>query len=328
MSNREFTMLQAVHEAMDQMLGGDEQVMLLGEDIGRNGGVFRATEGLFGKYGKDRVVDTPLAEAGIIGSAIGLALNGKRPIVEIQFLAFIYPGFEQLISHASRMRYRTRGQYYLPMVVRTPYGAGIRGPELHSESVESFFVQTPGLKVVAPGNPYDAKGLLISAIKDEDPVIFLEDTKLYRAFKQEVPEESYEVPIGKAAVIRDGADLTMIAWGSMVREAEKAAIESEKLHGWSCEVIDLRTIYPFDKETILNSVKKTGRAIVIHEAHKTGGLGGELTAIINEEALIYLKAPVKRVSGYDVPVPQFMTEEAYLPNALKVGTAVKETMTF
>ncbi|PRO64525.1 alpha-ketoacid dehydrogenase subunit beta [Alkalicoccus urumqiensis] len=328
MSTRNITMLQAVNEAMHERMEMDSDTLLLGEDIGKNGGVFRATDGLYETFGPSRVIDTPLAEAGIIGSSIGLALNGKKPIVEIQFLAFIYPGFEQLVSHAARMRYRTRGQFHLPMVIRAPYGAGIRGPELHSESVESFFVQTPGLKVVAPGNPYDAKGLFHAAVKDPDPVLFLEDTKLYRAFKQDVPAESYEIPLGKAAVVREGSDLTMVAWGSMVREAVKAAERMEKEKGWSCEVIDLRTIYPFDRETIIESVKKTGRAAVMHEAHKTGGLGAEITAVINEEALVYLRAPVQRVAGYDVPVPQFMVEDLYLPDAGRMANAVEKAMTF
>ncbi|PYZ94841.1 alpha-ketoacid dehydrogenase subunit beta [Salipaludibacillus keqinensis] len=328
MTQEKLTMLQAINQTLDQVLETKEEVMLLGEDIGKNGGVFRATEGLFEKYGGDRVVDTPLAESGIIGSSIGLALNGKIPIVEIQFLAFIYPGFEQLVSHAARMRYRTRGQFSVPFVIRTPYGAGIRGPELHSESVESFFVQTPGLKVVAPSTPHDAKGLLISAIEDPDPVIFLEDTKLYRAFKEEVPQEMYRIPIGKANVVKEGEDLSIIAWGGMVREAMKAADKLEKSKGWKCEVIDLRSISPLDEETIIHSVKKTGRAMVVHEAHKTGGLGGEITAIINENALIYLKAPVKRVAGFDIPVPSFTLEDQYLPNALRIEQGINETITF
>lgn len=328
MGSQQQTMLQAINQTLDDLLATNDDVMLLGEDIGINGGVFRATDGLYEKYGKDRVVDTPLAESGIIGSAIGLAMNGKRPIVEIQFLAFIYPGFEQLISHAARMRYRTRGQYNVPMVIRTPYGAGIRGPELHSESVEAFFAHTPGLKVVAPSNPYDAKGLLTAATSDPDPVIFLEDTKLYRAFKEDVPDTLYEIPLGQAKVVQEGEDVTVIAWGGMVREALQAAKEAEKAHGWSCEIIDLRTIAPIDRETIIESVKKTGRAIIIHEAHKTAGLGGEITALINEEALIYLKAPVKRIAGFDIPVPQFLSENQYLPTIERMFRGIEETVSF
>ncbi|MFS0553878.1 alpha-ketoacid dehydrogenase subunit beta [Brevibacillus sp. 179-C9.3 HS] len=325
---RKLTMIQAITEAMDQKLADDSRIMLLGEDIGVNGGVFRATEDLIHKYGPDRVVDTPLAEAGIIGAAIGLAMNGKIPVVEIQFLAFIYPGFEQIVSHAARMRYRTRGQYHVPMVIRTPYGAGIRGPELHSESVETFFAHVPGLKVVAPSTPYDAKGLLIAAMEDPDPVIFLEPTKLYRAFKQEVPEELYRVPIGKAKVVQEGTDVSIFAWGAMLRVAEDAAKQIERENGLSCEVIDLRTLYPLDRDTIIASVKKTGRAVVVHEAHKTAGLGAEIISMINDEALIYLKAPVKRITGFDVPVPQFSIEDDYLPTAERVKDGIMETATF
>lgn len=326
--SRKLTMIQAITEAMDQKLADDESVMLLGEDIGINGGVFRATEGLLEKYGRDRVVDTPLAEAGLIGSAIGLGMNGMIPVVEIQFLAFIYPGFEQIVSHAARMRYRTRGQYHVPMVIRTPYGAGIRGPELHSESVESFFAHVPGLKVVAPSTPYDAKGLLISAIEDPDPVLFLEPTKLYRAFKQEVPEELYRIPLGKARVAREGSDVSVFAWGAMLRVAEEAAQQLEREIGCSCEVIDLRSIYPLDRDAIVASVKKTGRAVVVHEAHKTAGIGAEIISIINDEALLYLKAPVKRVAGYDVPVPQFSIEDDYLPTTARVKQGMAETIQY
>ncbi|EJL39686.1 pyruvate/2-oxoglutarate dehydrogenase complex, dehydrogenase component beta subunit [Brevibacillus sp. CF112] len=325
---RKLTMIQAITEAMDQKMAEDSRVMLLGEDVGVNGGVFRATEDLIHKYGATRVVDTPLSEAGMIGAAIGLAMNGLIPVVEIQFLAFIYPGFEQIVSHAARMRYRTRGQYHVPMVIRTPYGAGIRGPELHSESVETFFAHVPGLKVVAPSTPYDAKGLLIAAMEDPDPVIFLEPTKLYRAFKEEVPEEMYRVPIGKAKVVREGTDISIFAWGAMLRVAEEAAKRIEREQGASCEVVDLRTIYPLDRDAIVQSIKKTGRAVVVHEAHKTAGMGAEIISIINDEALIYLKAPVKRITGFDVPVPQFSIEDDYLPTPVRVMSGIVETLTF
>ncbi|MDR7316641.1 alpha-ketoacid dehydrogenase subunit beta [Brevibacillus nitrificans] len=325
---RKLTMIQAITEAMDQKMAEDSRTMLLGEDIGVNGGVFRATENLLQKYGPNRVVDTPLAESGIIGAAIGLAMNGMIPVVEIQFLAFIYPGFEQIVSHAARMRYRTRGHYNVPMVVRTPYGAGIRGPELHAESVESFFAHVPGLKVVVPSNPYDAKGLLIAAMEDPDPVIFLEPTKLYRAFKEEVPEEMYREPIGKAKVVREGNDLSIFAWGAMLRVADDAAKQIEREQGISCEVVDLRTIYPLDRDTIVSSVKKTGRAMVVHEAHKTMGVGAEIISVINDEALIYLKAPVKRVTGFDVPVPQFSIEDDYMPTPSRVMNGILETVTY
>lgn len=326
--SRQLTIIQAVNEALDQKLAADDRVLLLGEDIGTNGGVFRATEGLILKYGPERVLDTPLAEAGIIGSAIGLALGGMIPVVEIQFLAFILPGLEQVVSHAARMRYRTRGQFTAPLVIRAPYGAGIRGPELHSESMETFFAHTPGLKVVVPSNPSDAKGLLISAIEDPDPVIFLEPTRLYRAFKEDVPEEIYRVAIGKAKVVQEGSDVTIFAWGAMVRDAMTAAKQLEQERNWKCEVVDLRTLYPLDRDTIVQSVKKTGRAIIVHEAHKTAGLGAEIISLINDEALLYLKAPIKRVTGFDVPVPQFSIEDDYLPSTTRIKHGIAETVLF
>ncbi|MGG3837451.1 alpha-ketoacid dehydrogenase subunit beta [Paenibacillus thiaminolyticus] len=326
--SRSLTILQAIHEALDQKLADDRRVMLTGEDIGVNGGVFRATEGLFDKYGKERVVDTPLAEAGLIGSAIGLALNGFVPVVEIQFLAFIYPGFEQLITHAARMRYRTRGQYNVPLVIRTPYGAGIRGPELHSESVEAFFVHTPGLKVVVPSNPYDAKGLLVSAIEDPDPVVFLEPARIYRAFKAEVPEEMYRIPLGKANIVREGTDVTLISWGAMMRVALEAARQLEQEKGWSCEVIDLRSLYPLDRDAIAASVKKTGRALIVHEAQKTAGVGAEIVSLINDEALMYLRAPIQRITGFDVPVPQFSLEDLYVPTVERVRAGIATAIQF
>ena len=326
--SRKITMIQAITEAMDQKLADDPRVMLLGEDIGVNGGVFRATEGLIEKYGKERVVDTPLAEAGIMGSAIGLGLNGMIPVAEVQFLAFIYPGFEQIVSHAARMRYRTRGQYHVPMVIRTPFGAGIRGPELHSESVETFFTHVAGLKVVVPSTPYDAKGLLISAIEDPDPVMFLEPTKLYRAFKEDVPEEMYRIPIGKANVLQEGHDLSIFAWGAMVRVALNAAKQIEREKGWKCEVIDLRSLYPLDRDAIIASVKKTGRALVVQEAHKTVGVASEIVSLINDEALMYLKSPVKRVTGFDVPVPQFSIEDDYMPTEARVKHGREETILY
>jgi 2-oxoisovalerate dehydrogenase E1 component beta subunit len=326
--DRKLTIIQAITEAMEQKLTEDQRVMVLGEDVGINGGVFRATEGLVQKFGENRVVDTPLAESGIIGSAIGLALNGMIPVVEMQFLAFMYPGLEQLISHASRIRYRTRGQFHVPMVIRTPYGAGIRGPELHSESVEAFFAHTPGLKVVVPSNPYDAKGLLIAAIEDPDPVLFLEPTKIYRAFKEDVPQEMYRIPLGKARIVQEGKDLSVFAWGAMLRVAQNAVKRIEQEKGWKCEVIDLRTLYPLDRDTIIDSVKKTGRAIVVHEAHKTAGLGAEIISMINDEALVYLKAPVKRITGYDVPVPSFSLEDEYLPTETRISQGIVETVLF
>ncbi|MBO8173041.1 MAG: alpha-ketoacid dehydrogenase subunit beta [Bacillaceae bacterium] len=322
------TMVQAIQQAMKVKLQEDDRVILMGEDIGVNGGVFRATDGLLAEFGEQRVIDTPLAESGIIGTAVGMALNGLIPVVEIQFLGFIYPGFEQVVSHVSRIRMRTQGRYHAPMVIRTPYGAGIRGPELHSESVESIFVHIPGVKVVVPSTPYDAKGLLISAIEDPDPVIFLEPTKMYRAEKQEVPEGKYTVPLGQARMVREGEDVTVLAWGTMVPVALQAARKMEQERGWSADVIDLRTLYPFDRETIRQSVEKTGRVVIVHEAHRTGGVGAELISFINDEALFYLKAPIARITGYDVPVPQFSLEDAYMPDVDRVSRGIVDTMQY
>jgi len=326
--SRALTILQALNEAMDQKMNEESRVLLLGQDIGTNGGVFRATDGLLDKYGPDRVIDTPLAESAIIGSAIGMAIGGMIPVAEIQFLAFIYPAYEQIASHAARMRYRTRGQHHVPLVVRVPYGAGIRGPEMHSESVETLFTHMPGVKVVVPSTPYDAKGLLLAAIDDPDPVIFLEPARIYRAFKEIVPEAMYRIPLGKANVVREGRDVSIFAWGAMMRVALQAAEEIERTKGWSCDVVDLRTIYPLDRDAILASVRKTGRALVVHEGHKTTGLGAEIIAMINDEALLHLKAPVKRVTGYDVPVPQFAIEDDYMPTDERVVEGITETMQF
>ncbi len=322
------TMVQALQQAMELKLKEDDRVILMGEDIGLNGGVFRVTDGLQAKFGEDRVIDTPLAESGIVGTAVGMALNGMIPVVEIQFLGFIYPGFEQVVSHVSRLRARTQGRYQVPMVIRTPYGAGIRGPELHSESVESFFVHVPGLKVVVPSTPYDAKGLLIAAIEDPDPVIFLEPTSMYRALKEEVPEDKYTVPLGKARVIEEGEDISIFAWGAMVQVALQAARKMKEQRGWTADVIDLRTLYPFDRDTIKASVEKTGRALIVHEAHRTGGMGAELISFINDESLFYLKAPVARVTGYDVPVPFFSLEDDYLPTVERVSRGIEQTITY
>lgn len=322
------TMVQALQQAMEIKLKEDDRVILMGEDIGLNGGVFRVTDGLQAKFGEERVIDTPLAESGIIGTAVGMALNGIIPVVEIQFLGFIYPGFEQVVSHVARLRNRTQGRYHLPMVIRTPYGAGIRGPELHSESVESFFVHVPGLKVVVPSTPYDAKGLLIAAIEDPDPVIFLEPTSMYRAMKEEVPEEKYTIPLGKARVVEEGEDISIFAWGAMVPVALQAARKIKERHGWTADVIDLRTLYPFDRDTIKASVEKTGRALIVHEAHRTGGFGAELISFINDESLFYLKSPVARVTGYDVPVPFFSLEDDYLPTVERVSKGIEATITY
>lgn len=324
---QKLNMVQALNAALDAKLAEDERVLVLGEDVGVNGGVFRVTEGLYAKYGEERVIDTPLAESGIIGTALGMALNGLLPVVEIQFLGFIYPGFEQVISHVSRIRARSQGRFTAPLVIRAPMGAGIRAPELHSESVEAFFAHTPGLKVVVPSSPADAKGLLISAIEDPDPVIFLEPTRLYRGRKEEVPEGVYRTPIGQGVRLKTGGDMTVIAWGAMVPVALNAALRMEQEHGWAADVIDLRTIAPLDRDLIMSSVKKTGRATIVHEAHYTGGMGAEIAAMINDEVFFYLRSPIKRVCGYDVPVPAFTVEDHYLPTVERVKQKMVEAIT-
>ena len=320
-------MIQALNQALAQELERDPRVVVLGEDVGLDGGVFRVTDGLFQKFGGERVMDTPLAESGIIGVSIGMAAFGLRPVPEIQFLGFIYPAFNQIISHVARLRNRTRGRFTAPMVIRTPYGAGVRALEHHSESTEALFCQIPGLTVVVPSTPFDAKGLLIAAIRGEDPVIFLEPSRLYRAEKQEVPEDPYEVPLRRARLVREGKDLTIIAWGAMVPVVEKAA-DTAAQNGVSAEILDLRTLSPMDQEAILASVKKTGRALVVHEAPKTCGLGAEIAALIGEKALLQLEAPVLRVTGPDITIPLPKTEDYYYLNADRVAGGIREVMEF
>jgi pyruvate dehydrogenase E1 component beta subunit len=326
-STQNLTLVQAVRDGLYGEMERDDSVLVMGEDVGQNGGVFRATQGLYDEFGEDRVVDTPLAEAGIVGTAVGMAAYGMRPVPEIQFMGFIYPAFDQIISHAARIRTRSRGRYTCPMVVRAPYGGGIRAPEHHSESKEAFFVHEPGLKVVIPSTPYDTKGLLASAIRDPDPVVFLEPKLIYRAFREEVPDETYTVPLGEAAVRREGADVSVYTWGAMTRPTLEAA-EDLAEEGIDCEVVDLRTLSPMDTETILESFRKTGRAVVVHEAPKTGGLAGEITATIQEEALLYQEAPVKRVTGFDVPIPLYALEDYYLPEAARIADGIRETVEF
>lgn len=324
---RQLNMVQALNDALDSKMAEDSRVIVLGEDVGVNGGVFRVTDGLYAKYGEERIIDTPLAESGIIGTALGMAMNGLLPVVEIQFLGFIYPGFEQVISHVARMRARSQGQFTAPMVIRAPYGAGIRAPELHSESVEAFFAHTPGLKVVVPSSPAEAKGLLISAIEDPDPVIFLEPTRLYRGQKEEVAKGAYRVPIGEGERLQSGNDMTLISWGAMVPVALEAARRLEREHGMAADVLNLRSIAPLDRDLIMESVKKTGRVTIVHEAHYTAGMGAEITALINDEAFYYLRAPIKRVCGYDVPVPVFTVEDHYLPTPERVTQKMVEAIT-
>ncbi len=321
------TIVEAVRNALDVEMERDERVIVIGEDVGLNGGVFRATDGLQKKYGDRRVIDTPLAESGIVGTSIGMAIQGLRPVAEIQFDGFTYPAMDQLFSHAARIRNRTRGRYTCPLVLRFPYGGGIRALEHHNESPETYFTHTPGLKVVIPSNPYDTKGLLISAIRDPDPVIFMEPKRVYRAIRDEVPEGAYTVEIGKANVAREGTDVTLISWGAMMRETLRAA-DAAAAQGIKAEVIDVRTLSPCDWDTIFASVQKTGRAVVVHEAPRTLGFGAEVAARIQEKLLLNLKAPVARVTGYDTPFPYFMLEEAYLPNPERIGKAVEQVMKF
>jgi pyruvate dehydrogenase E1 component beta subunit len=321
------TMIQAINRALAQEMERDDRIIVLGQDVGRNGGVFRTTEGLFDRFGPERVMDTPLAESGIIGASIGMTALGLRPVPEIQFMGFIYPAFNQIVSHVARLRNRTRGRFTVPLTIRTPYGAGVKALEHHSESTEALFCQIPGLTVVVPSNPYDAKGLLTASLRSDDPVIFLEPTKLYRAEKQEVPEETYEVPLRRAAVVREGKDLTIIAWGAMIPAARQAA-EAAQAEGVGAEIVDLRTLSPMDRETFVASVRKTGRALVVHEAPKTCGLGAEIAATIGESALLSLDAPVLRVTGQDITVPLPKNEGLYYPGPERILRAIRRLMEY
>jgi len=318
-------MVEAIRDAMDEELERDENVFIVGEDVGQRGGVFRATVGLFDKYGADRVIDSPLAELSIVGVGIGAALYGMKPICEIQFADFIYPAFNQIISEAAKMTYRSNGTWTVPMVIRAPYGGGIGGGLYHSQSVEAFFAHIPGLKVVIPSSPYDAKGLLKSAVRDPNPVIYLEPKKGYRLIKGEVPDEDYVVPIGPARVSRSGEDLTIFAYGMMHYYALQAAEQLEQ-EGFSAEVVDLRTIYPVDRNTILDSVKKTGKALIVHEDNLTGGYGGEIAAIIAEHGFHDLDAPVRRLAGPDVPAVPFShpMQEWFMVNPEKIFKSALE----
>lgn len=324
---QQMTLIQAVTDGLRTMLREQEEVLVLGEDVGKNGGVFRATDGLQEEFGEDRVIDTPLSEAGIIGTSIGMAMYGLRPVAEIQFLGFVYPAYEQIMTQATRMRYRSMGEFTVPMVIRAPYGAGVRAPEIHSDSVEALFTHMPGIKVVCPSNPYDAKGLLISAIEDPDPVLFLESLRLYRSVRGEVPEGKYTVEIGRGSRIKEGEDVTIIAWGAMIPIAVKAAEQAEQ-KGITCDVIDLRTLYPIDKDIIAESVQKTGRCVIVHEAHGTGGLGNDIVSIINDTSFLYMKAPIERVTGADVHVPFWALEEHFLPSPALVKEAIDKVINY
>src|SRR5512134_1884 len=320
------TLVQAIHDALAGEMERDPGVVLLGEDIGRNGGVFRATEGLWERFGPERVIDTPLAEAGIVGMAIGMALNGLRPVAEIQFADFIYPAFEQIVSELAKFRYRSAGQFTAPLVIRAPSGGGIKGGHYHSQSPEAYFIHTAGLKVVMPSTPADGKGLLASAMRDPDPVIFFEPKALYRTAKGEVPEGDYAVPLGKARVVKPGGDLTLVTYGATVPVAEEAA-DAAGREGIHVEVIDLRTLWPVDIDTVIQSVEKTGRAIVLHEAPRTCGFGAELAALIQEKAFLRLKAPVARVTGFDTPFP-YALERLYIPDVPRTLESIRQTVNY
>ncbi|AKP46697.1 MULTISPECIES: alpha-ketoacid dehydrogenase subunit beta [Bacillus] len=323
----QMTMIQAINDALRTELKNDENVLVFGEDVGVNGGVFRATEGLQKEFGEERVFDTPLAESGIGGLSIGLALQGFRPVPEIQFFGFVYEVMDSLSGQMARYRYRSGGKFSMPITVRAPFGGGVHTPELHADSLEGLVAQQPGLKVVIPSTPYEAKGLLISAIRDNDPVIFLEHMKLYRSFRQEVPEGEYTIPLGKADVKREGKDISIIAYGAMVHEALKAAEELEK-EGYSAEVVDLRTVSPLDVETIVASVEKTNRAIVVQEAQKQAGIAANVVAEINERAILSLEAPVLRVTAPDTVYPFSQAESVWLPNFKDIVETAKKVLEF
>ena len=321
------TMVKAINNALDIKLNEDTSIVVYGEDVGVEGGVFRVTEGLQKKYGVDRVFDSPLAESGIVGTALGMAISGLRPVVELQFEGFTYPAFNQIATNVSRMQNRSRGKFTVPMVIRFPYGGGVNALEHHSESPESLFAHLPGLKVVVPSTPYDAKGMMISAIESEDPIIFMEPKRIYRAIKQEVSEEKFTLPLGKAKVLQEGSDVTVIAFGAMVRECQKA-IEMAKEAGISVELIDLRSIYPIDRQTIGNSIRKTGRMVAVAEAHESFSIGSELVTIANEEAFLYLESPPRRVMGYDTIVPLAQGEKYFIISPERIFYEIEKSVKF
>ncbi len=317
------TLLQAVTDAMRTEMDRDEDVVVLGEDVGSDGGVFRATEGLLKQFGPSRVMDTPLNESGILGVAAGMAMYGLRPVAEIQFMDFIYPGFDQIVSEISKIRYRSGGTFSVPMVIRTPYGGGIKGGLYHSQSTEAFFTHLPGLKVVTPATPYDAKGLLIASIRDPDPVLFLEPKKIYRSFKEEVPEGDYTVDIGKAKISRKGSDVTIVSYGASLHASLQAAALAEK-EGISVEVIDLRTLVPVDVQTVVESVRRTGRLIIVNEATKFSSFAAEISALVAERAIDSLSAPIFRVSGFDTPF-NYTWESIYLPDTERILEYIRKS---
>jgi len=320
-------MVEAINLALREEMERDSRVIIFGEDVGKEGGVFRVTDGLQKKFGPDRVIDTPLAELGISAVALGMAVYGLRPVAEIQFEGFLYPCLDQINNHIGRMRNRSRGRFTCPLVIRFPYGGGIHAPEHHSDSPEAILAHIPGVKVVIPSTPYEAKGLILSSIRDPDPVLFMEPKRIYRAIREEVPEGDYTLPIGKARLVQEGKDVTVIAWGAMLREVLNAA-EQLKEDKIEVEVIDLRTISPMDIETIIRSIQKTGRGVIVHEAPRTCGVGAEIVAVINEKAFLSLQAPIERVTGFDIPVPLAKCEHYNLPNPKRIVLAVKKVMSF
>ena len=322
----DLNLLQAVNDALRVEMKRNPNLVVLGEDIGKFGGVFRATAGLYEEFGPERVIDTPLAEGGIIGAAIGMALYGLRPVPEIQFADFIFPAFDQIVNELAKLRYRSGGQYAAPVVIRTPYGGGIKGGHYHSQSPESLFIHVAGLKVVAPSNPYDAKGLLLSAMRQDDPVLFFEPKRIYRAARGDVPEGDYTLELGKAKVMREGRHVSVIAWGAMLHEAQ-SAVEGAAARGIDCELIDLRTLWPLDIECLTATARKTGRVVIVHEAPKTCGLGAEIAALVQERCFVYLEAPVKRITGWDTPFP-YTLENEYLPRGARILQGIEEIHAF
>jgi pyruvate dehydrogenase E1 component beta subunit len=321
------SMVEAINATLHERMAADDRIVVMGEDVGVDGGVFRATVGLIEKFGEERVIDTPLAESCIVGTAIGMAIYGMRPVAEIQFEGFIFKAFDQIYCHAARMRRRSQGLYGVPLVIRAPYGAGVRALEHHSDAPEVYFCQTPGLKVVIPSTPSDAKGLLTSSIEDPDTVIFLEPKRLYRLFKEEVPDGEYRIPLGQARLVREGKDLTIVTYGGMVSVCERAA-EHAGSEGVDVEILDLRTVWPFDKDAIISSVTKTGRLVIVHEAPRSFGVGAEIAALVGERCLLSLLAPVKRVTGYDIFPPLARLEEYSYPDSDRVVRAIHDTMQF
>lgn len=322
------TLIQAINDGLKVAMRRDPNVLVLGEDVGVNGGVFRATEGIYKEFGAARAIDTPLAESGFVGAAVGMAAYGLKPVIEIQFDGFLAPAQEHLVNHIARIRHRSRGRFTCPLVMRIPAFGGIKALEHHSESIENWYVNAPGLKIVVPSNPYDAKGLLLAAIDDPDPVMYFEPKFLYRAFRAEVPEDYYTVPIGKAAIARAGTDLTILTYGRHVHTALDAAEKAAASHGWQAEIVDLRSLNPLDLDTIIDSVKKTGRVVILTEAPRSGGFHSELIAQINDHALEYLEAPVVRVTGFDVPMPYLLSEDLFIPDVGRVLEAISSVKNY